>query len=120
MDRPSNAAIATEPATNGIKTLPEQLEQLHQDLEIGYQTNRALIDVLTDMRDEARLMKPIIRDARIILADLAGELRAARFERGGEFADLESREIPHTLAELQALRDKRAKPKRATKKDHVR
>lgn len=114
MDRPSNRFIAPpddpEPP-NGAASISETLEQLHRDLELNYQTTRALIDVLCDLREDLKIIKPLARDARLLFSELSAEMRAARFDRGGEFAELETKDIPRTPAELQALRDRRAAAK---------
>lgn len=73
----SEASPASSSPSNGKPSLEEALAMIHQDLEINFQTARALIDVLCELRDQLRLVTPMMRDARLILADVAESLRKA-------------------------------------------
>ncbi len=71
-----------EASTNGSHTLDDRLGQLHHDLqvlhgdlEVTFQTNRALVDVMCELRDQVRRVGPLVRDARLILGDVASALR---------------------------------------------
>lgn len=97
-------AHAVADAQNGTRTLEEHLDRLHRDNDLSYQTQKATLDILMEIRNELRAWRPIVRDYQLVIYDMAAEMRAARFDRGGEFATLETNRIPRSQEELDNLR----------------